>query len=117
MLTALLLQATSVELPHANAVKNALLGLANGVAAVVYIVLGKVEWAAAAPLTLGLMLAGWLGPAVVRRAPGACYVSVSQPQASFLRSTWRQADERRPERSLWDVGEGWTCLWDCRSCV
>jgi uncharacterized membrane protein YfcA len=69
MLTALLFQATSVELPHANAVKNALLGLANGVAAVVYIVLGKVEWTAAALLALGLMLGGWLGP-VVRRAPG-----------------------------------------------
>jgi uncharacterized protein len=40
------------------------------VAAVVYIVLGKVEWAAAAPLALGVMLGGWLGPAVVRRAPG-----------------------------------------------
>jgi uncharacterized membrane protein YfcA len=69
MLMALLLQATPLKLPHASAVKNALLGLANGVAGIIYIVLGKVEWTAALPLALGLILGGWLGPAIVRRVP------------------------------------------------
>jgi uncharacterized membrane protein YfcA len=57
-------------LPRTNAVKNALLGLANGVAAVSFAAFGPVRWAAAIPLAAGFLVGGWLGPAVVRRLPG-----------------------------------------------
>jgi uncharacterized membrane protein YfcA len=56
-------------LARTNAVKNAIGGLANGIAAVGFVVFGPVRWAAAAPLAAGFLVGGWLGPAVVRRLP------------------------------------------------
>jgi uncharacterized membrane protein YfcA len=56
-------------LPITNAVKNAVTGAANGVAAVAYMVFAPVHWAAAVPLGIGAILGGLLGPAVVRVAP------------------------------------------------
>ncbi len=70
MLLALLLLSTGDTLPRANAVKNVLLGLANGVAAIGFVVFGPVRWAAVAPLGLGLLIGGRLGPTIVRRVPG-----------------------------------------------
>ncbi len=52
------------------AVKNAISGAANAVAAVGFGLFGPVRWGAAAPLAAGFLLGGWLGPAVVRRVPG-----------------------------------------------
>jgi len=69
MLLALLLHATDLTLPRANAVKNVVLGLANAVAAVAFVAFGPVRWSAALPLGLGLFVGGRLGPAIVRRAP------------------------------------------------
>ena len=69
VLLALLLIATRDALATANAFKNVLLGLANAVAALSFIVLAPVEWAAAAPLAVGLLAGGRLGPVVVRHAP------------------------------------------------
>jgi len=57
-------------LARVNAVKNAISGLANGVAAVAFAAFGPVRWAAAVPLAAGFLAGGWLGPAVVRRLPG-----------------------------------------------
>jgi uncharacterized membrane protein YfcA len=57
-------------LARINAVKNAISGLANGVAAVGFAAFGPVRWAAAIPLAAGFLLGGWLGPAFVRRLPG-----------------------------------------------
>ncbi len=71
MLLALLLFATGDPLPRCNGVKNVVLGLANGVAAICFAVFGDVRWAIAAPLGLGLLVGGRLGPIVVRRAPQA----------------------------------------------
>ena len=51
------------------AAKNALLGAANGVAALSFVLLGPVEWAAAVPMALGFFAGGRVGPAVARRAP------------------------------------------------
>ena len=70
VLLALLLIATRDALATANAFKNVLLGLANAVAALSFIVLAPVKWAAAAPLAVGL-LAGGGGSALVvgRYAP------------------------------------------------
>ena len=56
-------------LPRLNALKNLLLGIANGLAAVGFALVGPVRWSAAAPLAAGLLVGGSLGPALVRRLP------------------------------------------------
>jgi uncharacterized protein len=68
MLLALMLAATGDTLARSNALKNVLLGIANAAAAVGFAVLGPVHWDAVAPLALGLLAGGRLGPIVVRHA-------------------------------------------------
>ena len=58
-------------LPRGNALKNLMLGLANSVAAIGYIVLTSIAWSAAIPLAIGFFVGGRFGPRVVRRAPQA----------------------------------------------
>ncbi len=67
LMLALLLSATSESLPISNAIKNAVLALANGVAAIGFICFSQVRWLAVLPLALGFFTGGWLGPLVVRR--------------------------------------------------
>jgi uncharacterized protein len=69
MLLALYLWATAELLPRANAIKNVVLGAANGVAALTFVFFGDVRWSAVLPLGIGLLIGGRLGPIVVRRAP------------------------------------------------
>ena len=69
LLLALLLAMTSESLARANAVKNVVLGLANFVAAVVFVIFGSVSWVAAVPLAVGFFAGGRVGPLVVRHAP------------------------------------------------
>ena len=69
MLLALLLFMTGEVVARANAAKNLVLGVSNGVAAVGLAVFGDVRWPYAAPLALGLLIGGRLGPVVVRRLP------------------------------------------------
>ncbi|MGY1847177.1 MULTISPECIES: sulfite exporter TauE/SafE family protein [unclassified Blastococcus] len=69
MLLALFLLGTGEGLARSNALKNVMLGMANAVAAVAFVVLAPVAWTAALPLALGLFAGGRLGPRVVRRAP------------------------------------------------
>ncbi len=69
MLLAVLLVLTEETLVRANALKNVLLGMANGVAALGFAVLADVRWAAALPLALGFLAGGAIGPAVARRVP------------------------------------------------
>ena len=45
--------------------------MANTIAAVVFIFLAPVSWAAAIPLGLGCLIGSRMGPMVVRRAPAA----------------------------------------------
>lgn len=66
---ALLLNAGSDSLAHANAAKNVLLGLANTVAAVLFAVLAPVHWGAMLALGLGGLIGSRLGPIVVRHTP------------------------------------------------
>jgi uncharacterized membrane protein YfcA len=68
MLLALLLWATAEPLPRANAAKNVVLGVANGIAALAFVVVGDVRWHVVVPLGLGLLVGGRLGPMIVRRA-------------------------------------------------
>jgi uncharacterized protein len=69
MILALLLWATSEPLPRANAIKNVVLGVANGVAALIFVSAGDVRWSAVIPLGAGVLIGARLGPIVVRRAP------------------------------------------------
>jgi uncharacterized protein len=69
VLLAVLMVATSDSLPHVNAMKNVLLGLANAVAAFGFVLFGHVAWRSALPLAIGLFVGGRLGPALVRRLP------------------------------------------------
>jgi uncharacterized membrane protein YfcA len=69
MLLALLLLTTGETLPRCNAVKNVVLGLANGIAAVGFAIFGPVRWSVVLPLGLGLLVGGRIGPVIVRRSP------------------------------------------------
>jgi len=69
MLLAMLLLTTGEGLPRGNAMRNVLLGVANGVAALGFVFLATVDWSAALPLAIGLFTGARLGPRVVRRAP------------------------------------------------
>jgi uncharacterized membrane protein YfcA len=69
MMLAMLLLATGETTVRAIAGKNVLLGLCNGVAALGFVLLGPVDWAAVLPLALGFLPGGRAGPAVARRAP------------------------------------------------
>ncbi|MGY4711904.1 sulfite exporter TauE/SafE family protein [Mycolicibacterium sp. CBM1] len=66
---AMLLHLGSASLAHANAAKNVLLGLANTVAALVFVFLAPVHWPQMIVLGLGGLVGARLGPVVVRHAP------------------------------------------------
>ncbi|MGY1804100.1 sulfite exporter TauE/SafE family protein [Blastococcus sp. SYSU D00922] len=71
LLLALYLLGTGEGLPRGNAMKNVILGVANAVAAVGYVLFTSVAWSAVIPLAIGCLVGGRIGPAVVRRAPQA----------------------------------------------
>jgi uncharacterized membrane protein YfcA len=56
-------------LVRVNAVKNALSGMANAMAAVCFAVFGDVRWNLVVPLAAGFLTGGWIGPAIARRVP------------------------------------------------
>jgi hypothetical protein len=68
MLLALLLSGTHDTLARTNALKNAVLGIANATAAVAFCILAPVNWAAIVPLALGLFAGARLGPVIVRHS-------------------------------------------------
>jgi uncharacterized membrane protein YfcA len=70
LMLAVLVPMLGLPLTRTNAVKNAVSGFANGIAAVGFALFGPVRWAAAAPLAVGFLVGGWLGPALARRLPG-----------------------------------------------
>ncbi|TFV56348.1 sulfite exporter TauE/SafE family protein [Geodermatophilus sp. DF01-2] len=69
MMLAMFLLSTGEGLATGNALRNVVLGLANLVASIGFVVLAPVAWSAALPLAIGLFVGGRLGPSVVRRAP------------------------------------------------
>ncbi len=71
MMLAMYLVGTGERLPRSNAMKNVVLGFANSVAALGYVLFASVAWSAALPLAAGCLLGGTAGPWVVRRAPQA----------------------------------------------
>jgi uncharacterized protein len=70
MALALLLVTADQHVARANALKNVLLGAADVVAALGFVVFGPVHWTAAAPLALGLLVGSRVGPSLTRRVPG-----------------------------------------------
>jgi uncharacterized membrane protein YfcA len=69
MTLALLMLTVETQLPRANALKNVLLGVADFVAAIAFVIFGPVHWSAAIPLGLGFIVGGLIGPTVARRVP------------------------------------------------
>jgi uncharacterized membrane protein YfcA len=69
MMLAMFLLSTGEGLARGNALRNVILGFANAVAAVGFIVFASIAWSAALPLAIGLFTGGRLGPRIVRRAP------------------------------------------------
>jgi uncharacterized membrane protein YfcA len=69
MMLAMFLLSTGERLAIGNALRNVVLGVANLVASIGFVVLAPVAWSAALPLAIGLFVGGRLGPPVVRRAP------------------------------------------------
>ncbi|MFW0786814.1 sulfite exporter TauE/SafE family protein [Gordonia sp. CPCC 206044] len=69
MVLALTLVLSSEPLWRATLSKSVFLGVANAVAAVIFMFSGQVHWVAAAALAIGCLLGGWCGPPVVRRLP------------------------------------------------
>jgi uncharacterized membrane protein YfcA len=69
LLLAVLLATTADTLARVSALRNVVLALANGVAAIGFILFGPVVWWAAVPLGVGFLIGGRLGPIVVRHAP------------------------------------------------
>jgi uncharacterized protein len=69
LLLALLLRAGHATLAHANAGKNVILGIANGVAAIIFAFLAPVHWPSVLAVGLGCLVGSRLGPIIVRHAP------------------------------------------------
>lgn len=71
MTLTLMLVLVEPRLPVANALKNILIGAASTITAIIFSLLGSVDWVAAPSLALGLLVGSNLGPRVVRRLPAA----------------------------------------------
>jgi uncharacterized membrane protein YfcA len=69
LMLALLATALGETLVRANALKNVILPISNGAAALGFAVFGPVHWPVALPLAAGYLAGGWLGPGVARRLP------------------------------------------------
>lgn len=57
------------RLATVNAVKNAVSGMANAMAAACFALFGDVRWTFVAPLAAGFLAGGWIGPMIVRKVP------------------------------------------------
>jgi uncharacterized membrane protein YfcA len=69
LMLAMLLRTGGATLAHANAGKNVILGVANGVAALIFAIAAPVNWPAVIAVGAGCLIGSRLGPIVVRHAP------------------------------------------------
>jgi len=60
-------------LVRVNAIKNAVSGAANAMAAVCFALFGDVRWKLVVPLAAGFLIGGWIGPAIARRVPARAF--------------------------------------------
>lgn len=84
MMIALLATITGDVLVRVNALKNVLLGMANTVAAIGFIIFGPVVFAAAIPLGIGCILGGYIGPHIARRLPAPVLRGIIAIAGMFL---------------------------------
>jgi uncharacterized membrane protein YfcA len=78
MLLVVLSSMISEPLVKINAIKNAVSGMANAMAAACFALFGDVRWDLVAPLAAGFLIGGWAGTKIARRVPaGALRVAVS----------------------------------------
>ena len=68
VLLALLLASINETIARASALRNAILGIANGTAAIAFALLADVDWSSMAPLAIGLLAGARTGPVIVRRS-------------------------------------------------
>jgi hypothetical protein len=71
MMLSLLLFTVDPHLARANAIKNMLIGATSVVSALIFIVCGPVDWAAAIPLGIGMFTGSLIGPALARHMPAS----------------------------------------------
>ncbi len=69
MLLVVLSMMIDESLVTVNAVKNAVSGMANAMAAACFALFGDVRWALVVPLAAGFLAGGWIGPKIVRKVP------------------------------------------------
>jgi uncharacterized membrane protein YfcA len=69
MLLVVLSTMINEPLVKVNAVKNAVSGMANAMAAACFAWFGDVRWAFVAPLAAGFLAGGWIGPKISRKVP------------------------------------------------
>jgi uncharacterized membrane protein YfcA len=60
-------------LVRVNAIKNAVSGMANALAAVCFALFGDVRWKLVLPLAAGFLIGGWIGPKIARRVPAEAF--------------------------------------------
>jgi uncharacterized membrane protein YfcA len=78
LLLVVLTAAISEPLVRVNAIKNAVNGMANAMAAGCFALFGDVRWRLVLPLAAGFLIGGWIGPKIARRVPaGVLRVVVS----------------------------------------
>ena len=71
LLLVVLIAAISEPLVRVNAIKNAVNGMANAMAAACFALFGDVWWKLVLPLAAGFLIGGWIGPKIARRVPAA----------------------------------------------
>lgn len=69
LVLALLAAVIADSIPRLNALKNAVVGASNILAAISFAVFGPVEWLSVLPLSAGCFLGGLVAPWIVRRIP------------------------------------------------
>jgi uncharacterized membrane protein YfcA len=78
LLLVVLTAVISEPLVRVNAIKNAVNGMANAMAAACFALFGDVRWNLVLPLAAGFLVGGWTGPKIARRVPaGVLRVIVS----------------------------------------
>ena len=70
MILVLLMLTVDQRLARSNALKNMILGVADVVCAIGFVLFGPVHWWAALPMALGFLVGSTTGPALTRRVPG-----------------------------------------------
>jgi uncharacterized membrane protein YfcA len=69
MLLVVLSAMIAEPLIRVNAIKNAVSGMANAMAAACFALFGDVRWKLVVPLAAGFLIGGWVGPKIARRIP------------------------------------------------